>query len=161
MDKNKIMMIAIIALLVILLGVVGVVAFKLFTITDDEGGNSNEVTESVSLSPQEIQTFPLADPIVTNLTTGPDGKPHSARLSIAIGVDARDEAEALEFLTLLQQKELIIRSNCLSIISAKTYEDFKRADNTDIIEEEIKIELQELFDSNLIYEIYIYDVNYQ
>lgn len=164
MDKGKVVMIVIIGLLVVLLGIIGVVGFKLVSSMSGENAAAAEAApEEVVLSPSEITVVPVTDPIATNLKEGADGVAHSVRVTVAIGVDTREDnaKESAELVTLLTEKEVIVKDTCLTVIRDKTYEELKQNDAKTVLSEEILVSLQEAFDTNLIYAVYISDIYVQ
>lgn len=163
MDKGKIVMIVIIGLLVVLLGIIGVVGYKLVSSMSNENEAADAAPEEVVLTPSEITVVPVTEPIATNLKEGADGVAHSVRVTVAVGVDTREDnaKESAELVTLLTEKEVIVKDTCLTVIRDKTYEELKQNDAKTVLSEEILVSLQEAFDTNLIYAVYISDIYVQ
>ncbi|MFV0502718.1 MAG: flagellar basal body-associated protein FliL [Lachnospirales bacterium] len=157
MEKNKLMMIIIIVLLVVLLvTIVGVslVGLKYLTAAKDE--ETTKVSEEVKeLTPSEITTIDIENPISVNLRQGEDGEDHAVRVEVSIGIDNTQEEKSTEFLTMLESKTVIIKDVIISVLSSKTYEDMTRADANDIIKDEILQALRKEFNSDLIAKVYI------
>ncbi len=163
MEKSKIMFIVIIALLVILIGIIGFISFKAFSMinTDTETTNSAVEPQSNYVAITDIQTVALSSPISTNLKTGPSGLEYSIRVSVAIGVNMTDEENSAALVTLLTEKEPIVRDICLSVITNMTYEELKAGDSQAILSKAILLRLQEEFETNLIYDVYVSDIYIQ
>ncbi len=162
MEKSKIMFIVIIALLVILIGIIGFISFKAFSMLNAEAEPNNVVEqESSYVAISDIQTVALSSPISTNLKTGPSGLEYSIRVSVAIGVNMTDEENSAALVTLLTEKEPIVRDICLSVITNMTYEELKAGDTQAILSKAILLRLQEAFETNLIYDVYVSDIYIQ
>ncbi len=162
MEKSKIMFIVIIALLVILIGIIGFISFKAFSMLNaDPAAEENATQQTSYVSIADIQTVPLSSPISTNLKTGPSGLEYSIRVSVAIGVNTTDQENSPALITLLTEKEPIVRDICLSVITNMTYEELKAGDSQAILSKAILLRLQEEFETNLIYDVYVSDIYIQ
>lgn len=164
MEKSKIMFIVIIALLVILIGIIGVISFKAFSMlsTDETAAEETATSQQNSyVSISDITTVSLTDPISTNLKIGPSGIEYAIKVSIAIGVNSTDLEAAQPIIDLLTAKEPIVRDICLSVITNMTYEELKAGDTQSILSKAILLRLQEEFETNLIYEVYVSDIYIQ
>ncbi len=159
MEKSKIMFIVIIALLVILIGIIGFISFKAFSMLNaDAETTAPPVEQSNYVAITDIQTVALTSPISTNLKTGPSGLEYSIRVSVAIGVNMTDKDNSANLVTLLTEKEAIVRDICLSVITNMTYEELKAGDSQAILSKAILLRLQEDFETNLIYDVYVSDI---
>ncbi len=163
MEKSKIMFIVIIALLVILIGIIGFISFKAFSMLNADAETTDPAIEQQSnyVAISDIQTVALSSPISTNLKTGPSGLEYSIRVSVAIGVNMTDEENSAALVTLLTEKEPIVRDICLSVITNMTYEELKSGDTQAILSKAILLRLQEEFETNLIYDVYVSDIYIQ
>ncbi len=163
MEKSKIMFIVIIALLVILIGIIGFISFKAFSMLNADTATSDQAVEQQSnyVAITDIQTVALSSPISTNLKTGPSGLEYSIRVSVAIGVNMTDPDNSAALVTLLTEKEPIVRDICLSVITNMTYEELKAGDSQAILSKAILLRLQEEFETNLIYDVYVSDIYIQ
>ncbi len=162
MEKSKIMFIVIIALLVILIGIIGFISFKAFDMLNNGNeGNDNVVVQDNYVSISDLETVELSSPISTNLKTGASGLEYSIRVSIAIGVNNTDKDNSPKIIDLLTTKEAIVRDICLSVITNMTYEELKAGDTQSILSKAILLRLQEEFETNLIYDVYVSDIYIQ
>lgn len=162
MDKSKILFFVIIGLLVVLIGVIGVVSFKAFSIIgSDETETENSATQqSGNVSKENITILDLTSPISTNLKTGPSGIDYAIRVSIGIGINNTDPDAAAPIIELLSTKETMVRDICLSVITNMTYEELTAGDAQAILSKAILQRLQEEFETNLIYDVYVSDIYY-
>ncbi len=157
MDKNKIMMIIIIVLLVVLLGaIVGVFIMFRGVVNTSNAQNEDVVIElpDVKFSDQTLVSIPS---ISTNLATGEDGIPHTAKVELAYSV-VNNQEESADLIMLLGEKQLVVQSIALETIRSKTYEEMMRTDSQQMLEEEILKKLQDTFETNLIYNIIVYEI---
>ncbi len=156
MDKNRIMMIIIIALLVVLLGsIVGVlVLVRGYVSSTTPEVEAREEIKDVSYT--QLQFFEIST-ISTNLATGVDKIPRTAKVKIAYSV-ITDEEESEEMIALLTDKQLVIQSLALDTIRSKTYEEMMRSDSQQMLEDEILKKLQSEFQTNLIHSVLVFDV---
>ncbi len=163
MEKSKIMFIVIIALLVILIGIIGFISFKAFSMLNADVDTTENTVEQQSnyVAITDIQTVKLSTPISTNLKTGPSGIEYNIRVSIAIGINMTDKENSANLVTLLTEKEPIVRDICLSVITNITYEELKSGDSQAILSKAILQRLQEEFETNLIYKVYVDDIYIQ
>jgi len=168
MEKNKMMMIVIIILLVLLLGtIVGVSLYALNAIGSGAEAEADNTEWSVSgpavrLGVDEITKVPLTSAISTNLRISEDGLNHYVRINFSIGINNTNKADSNELILKLQDNEVVIRDAIYQILRNKTYEDMANTeeDSLRIIKDEIKGKLQDIFQSNLIVEIYISEIAY-
>ncbi len=163
MEKSKIMFIVIIALLVILIGIIGFISFKAFSMLNADAATTETTVEQQSnyVAITDISTVALSTPLSTNLKTGPSGLEYSIRVSVAIGVNMTDTENSPALVTLLTEKEPIVRDICLSVITNMTYEELKAGDTQAILSKAILQRLQEEFETNLIYDVYVSDIYIQ
>ncbi len=157
MDKNKIMMIIIIALLVVLLGSIIGVFFMFRSYVNVTGTPDTEnLTELNEVKYKDLTVVTIPS-ISTNLATGSDNVPHTAKIELAYTV-VTTEDESAELITLLAEKEKVIQSIVLETIKSKTYEEVMRTDAQKVLEDEILKKLQDTFETNLIYSVVIYQI---
>ncbi len=157
MDKNKIMMIIIIALLVVLLGsIVGVFFLVRGYVNDNPNPEQEIANEIADVNYTQLQIVSIPT-ISTNLATSSDGVPRTAKVELAYSI-ITDQEESAALATLLADKEAVVRSTALGVIRGKTYEEIMRSDSQQMLEEEILVKLQEVFETNLIYSVIVYDM---
>ncbi len=159
LEKNKILMVVIIALLVILLAAIAFLGFSVSKFLSGPKDDNTEVTDTteISVPVDKIQTVNLSRPIATNLLKGADGASHNISVNPVIGVNITNKKEGEKIVTLLTEKESIVRDICGDIVRSKTYEELSRPDGKDLLCQEILERLQEEFSSDLIYQVYADD----
>ncbi len=163
MEKSKIMFIIIIVLLVALIGIASFISIKLIGAigNEEEGGGGSTQQVSTVVPIEDIKVINLATPISTNLKTGPSGIEYSIRLSIGIGVNNSDPKTGEPIVALLSANETIVRDICLSVITNMTYDEITAGDKQAILSKAILLRLQEEFETNLIYDVYVSDIYIQ
>ena len=161
MEKNKFMMIIIIVLLVAMMGtIVGVSLYVLNLIQNQaqeaeaEGAREPQVIRKLTID--EITQIDIGE-IKTNLQKGADGKAHFVVFTLVIGYDNTQDAESTNIGTILNDNLTRVRSIALAAAYSKAYNDFDNPDGINILASEIKDNLQELFESSLIADVYIYE----
>lgn len=157
MDKNKIMMIIIIALLVVLLGSIIGVFFMFRSYVNTNAVPEEEIVAELPEVKYQDLTLVSIPSISTNLATGEDGLTHTAKVELAYSVVTTEE-ESADMIALLAEKEKVIQSIVLETIRSKTYEEMMRTDTQQQLEDEILKKLQDAFETNLIYSVFIYDI---
>ena len=152
-------MIVIIALLVVLLGAIGFVSFFVLRTM---GGNTQSAqgTEApvTKLTLDQIEKVSLSSPISTNLLSGNDGVEHYVKINLSVGVNNTDKKESPKMVSSLQSNEMVIRDIVLGILRNQTYEDLTVPEGQDLLKDNIKTQLQDEFNSNLIVQVYISDL---
>ena len=159
MDKSKPLMIVIIALLVLVLGAISAASFFLIR---SLGKNNAPVVSAeapvTKLTIDQIEKVPLKTPISTNLSAGHDGVEHYVKINLAIGVNNTDKNESPKMLSSLESNEMVVRDIVLGVLRSQTYEDLTVPEGQDLLKDNIKTQLQEEFNSNLIVQVYISDL---
>ena len=106
--------------------------------------------------PRDVYLFQLERQVATNLRVGNSGRSHLASVSFSIGIDnTRGDSE--EIITLMTEKEAMVRDICLSTMRSMTYEELNRDDGMDVLREEILNRMRDEFRSNLIVSVTISD----
>jgi flagellar basal body-associated protein FliL len=156
------MMIIIIVLLVALIGTVAFVSFYMMSfLKNAQNPSTGTPSEQVvqHLTPDQLSTVKLSEPIVTNLAAGLDGKTsHMASVSISVLVDMTDKKNSEAFLNTLNANQDIISDICLGIIRSMTKDEIDRADSQAILKKDVLDALRETFESNLIYEVLVSNI---
>ncbi|WP_317367325.1 flagellar basal body-associated FliL family protein [uncultured Tyzzerella sp.] len=164
MGKNKMGMVLIIILLVALLVLFAVgFVFLYKAMNKANDGTDNKIVVEQMVSVEDIKTFPLGEPIITNLLEGPDKKEHVIKLSVNLGVNAsKDNAkDAEKLLTTLDLQRTVIKDIVIGICWNKTYEELKSTDARSVLKDEILLKLKETFETNLIVDVYIDEILFQ
>ena len=160
MDKSKPLMIIIIALLVLVLGAISAASFFFIkSIGKTIAGAAVSAESPVNkLSIDQIEKVPLTSPISTNLSAGQDGVEHYVKINLAVGVNNTDKNESPKMLASLANNEMVIRDIILGVLRSQTYEDLTVPEGQELLKDNIKTQLQEEFNSNLIVQVYISDL---
>ncbi len=166
MEKSKPMMIIIIVLLVVLVGIIVGASFYIVSNLNKGSVNTEQTApptdaslgEPKNLTPDKIDTVNLSQPINTNLLPEKEGESRAVRISLSIGIDNTDSKNSKKFIELLQSREAVIRDTALSVLRNKTASELNAGDSKDILADEILVELQEVFQSELIVKVYISDI---
>ena len=163
---NKIMMIVIIVLLVVLIGLVGFVTFYGLQVLQNAGEPANNqpaaMVERV-LSQQEMELVKYSNPIRANLKQGESGRNHAVSLTVSIGVDNTDKRESPEIITLLSDREPVVRDIIGALLRETTYEELLETNDfhgIEILRQNILTALRVEFASNLIAMV-VMDILYQ
>lgn len=161
MGKNKIGMILIIVLLVSLLILFGVGFTFLYKAMNkaNEGGSNNIIIQQ-ELSIEDITSFPVGDPIVTNLLEGPDKKDHVVKINVNLGINTSKDTskEAEKLIATLEAQKSVIKDIIIGVCRSKTYEELNMTDARAVFKDEILLKLQEVFATSLIVDVYIDEI---
>lgn len=161
MGKNKMGMVLIIILLVALLVLFAVgFAFLYKAMNKTNGGVDNQITVEQTVPMEDITTFSIGDPIVTNLLKGPDGKDHVVKISVNLGINTSKKAskEAEKLLATLESQKTVVKDIILGVCRSKTYEELNETDARLVFKDEILLKIKEAFATNLIVDVYIDDI---
>ena len=160
MDKSKLMLTLIIVLLLLLLGtIVGAVMYIGTSLKNTQAAAPPK--PSANLSVDQIDLYPLSSAINTNLLAEKPGDNNAIRISITIGIDNTDKKNSPDVLTLVQNKEAIVRDAALTILRGKTASYMKSDDGQQGFSKDLLDKLQTLFQTNLIVAVYISDIYVQ
>jgi flagellar basal body-associated protein FliL len=162
MEKNnKFMMIIIIALLVAMMGtIVGVSLYVLNLMNNQaEEIEGSRVPQTIKkLAMEEITSIIIVEDDVTNLQPGADGRDnHFVRLSIQVGIDNTEKRDSEAVIAQINWNLERARMVVKTIVYAKSRDDLRHEDSFLLLADEIKLALQETFESNLIVEVIIFD----
>jgi len=159
-EKNKKFMVLIIILLVVLLAIVvgvSVMAYKMVNANTPEKAAVIENTGSVDI--MKSTTVPLGSPMTINLLPDIDGTPHAVNIKVSIAVNTANKEDA-ELIAKIQGSEAIIRDAVNYVICDKTKEQVSGRVAQDLLKEEIITMLQDVFKTNIIYDVFLEDIYY-
>jgi flagellar basal body-associated protein FliL len=155
MDKSKMMMVIIIALLVLLLGTVVGVGAYLMSMTSPEGGWNEPVEAPPAgvIAIADMRIVSLGDNMIANLYQISGSRQDTVSVDIIVGLDERthissDELEA--FYDTFNRRIAVARSVANEIFVTKTFDELSTLEGRREAAEDIKNQLQEVFQSNLI-----------
>lgn len=154
MDKVKGMITINIVLTVII--AIALVIFAFITLGGDSSKSAEEEYDSgqISLTEQEIDPVKLPQSIISNVYSLENGKQHTLRMDVTVVLDSKhDDYESVKEFLLDTNKIDLIVSDIHDIVRAKSYEEIKRADSKQILEEEILELLKKEFNSDCFVEV--------
>lgn len=161
MGKNKTGIILIIVLLVVLLVLIGVGFTLLYkNINKPSSTDPNVAVVQEELPISDIVNFSAGTPITTNLMQGEDASSHVIKVGVSLGINqSKDVAkEAEELILLLTSKNEVVKDIIIGICRSKTFEELNRSDVSSILKEEMLVKFKETFNTELIVDVYIYDL---
>jgi flagellar FliL protein len=170
--KKNLLSVIILALLVVNLALTGVMMFstisankKTVALVDQIAGILNmEIKADVAtdtskeVSILDTDTYNIEDDMVITLKRGEDGVDHYALVSVSMSMDKTDEKYA-ELQPLVAANESKIKSVINDTFGKYTKEE--AAANQKAIADEILTQLQTMFGSTFIYEVYYRDIKFQ
>ena len=163
MEKSKFMMIVIIALLVLMMGTIVTVSLYVLNLVQNQ---ISEVDAEANRNPQairrltveELSEVAIGDKIQTNLLSGPDGKDRYAVFNLTVSFDNTQKRDSEAIGELLGRNVERIRSVALACARNKTYEDLIAADGHLVLANDIREQLQLVFESTLIYDVVVFEL---
>jgi len=170
--KKNLLSVIILALLVVNIALTGVMMFstisankKTVALVDQIASILNmevkaplnaEIGKEVSIL--DTDTYNIADEMVITLKKGEDGAEHYAIVSISMSMDKTNEKYA-ELQPLVAANESKIKSVINDTFGKYTKEEASA--NQKAIADEILTQIQTMFDSTFIYEVYYRDIKFQ
>jgi len=157
-EKNKKFMFVIIFLLVVLLAtVVGVAIMALNMITSPQEPSTTIMADPGGVDFVDSRLINLTSPMTINLLPSPDGTPHAVNINVSIALDTRDRADA-DLIELIAGSEAIIRDAVNYVVSNKRIDQISGSVNQDILKEGIIQRLQSEFRTNIIHNVFFWDI---
>ncbi|MBQ7588504.1 MAG: flagellar basal body-associated FliL family protein [Lachnospiraceae bacterium] len=170
--KKNLLSVIILALLIVNIALTGVMMFstisankKTVALVDQIASILNmevkaplnaEIGKEVSIL--DTDTYNIADEMVITLKKGEDGAEHYAIVSISMSMDKTNEKYA-ELQPLVAANESKIKSVINDTFGKYTKEEASA--NQKAIADEILTQIQTMFDSTFIYEVYYRDIKFQ
>ena len=170
--KKNLLSVIILALLVVNLALTGVMMFstvsankktvalvdKIATILNMEVKEPLDTETPKEVSILDTDTYNIPDEMVITLKKGEDGMDHYAIAKVSMSIDKTDENYA-NLQPLVSTNESKIKSVINNTFSKYTKSEAES--NQQAIADEILKQLQEMFDSTFIYEVYFTDLKFQ
>lgn len=173
--KKNLMSVIILALVAVNVVLTGIIMFstvsanrKTIQLVDDiaailnlelekpaEGEASAE--ETVVL-PEHSEVYDIADAMTVALRPSGDGKDHYAMCSVSFSINTQHE-DYKTYQPMLAAKESKIKSEIIEVVGQYTKEEAQA--DVHGIENAILSKVQEMFDSNFVYEAYFRDIKFQ
>ena len=169
------MSVIILALLVVNLVLTGIIMFstvsanrKTIALVDDIAAILNLELESTAsgeaaaeeqiILPENSEVYDIADAMTVALKSSGDGKDHFAMCSVSFSINTQHE-DYKTYQPMLAAKESKIKSEIIEVVGSYTKEE-AQADVHEI-ENQILKKVQEMFDSDFVYEAYFRDIKFQ
>ena len=166
--KKNLLSVIILALLIINVALTGIMMFSTITANKKTVALVNQIAsilnmevkapegggEAKEISLLDTETYNIEDEMVITLKHGDDGADHYALVSVSLSLDKTDEKNAE-----LQPLVSAIKSVINNTFGKYTKEE--ASVNTQAIAMEILNELQTMFESKFIYEVYFRDIKFQ
>lgn len=170
--KKNLISVGILALLIVNLVLTGIIMMSVVStnrktaalVTDiatainlELNTDAEEEEEKEAISIADVATYTITDMTIP-LKTGEDGKDHFAMLSVALSMNTKDE-DYESYGTTLDAKVDLIKGQINSVVSGYTVEEAKS--NSDAICQEILSRIQQLYDSEFIFDVTFSSALYQ
>ena len=160
MEKNKKFMVLIIVLLVVLLAIVVGVSVMAYRMVNGATPDKQVVIENVGeVDILKSVSVEIDAPMTINLLPALDGTPHAINLKITVAINAANKDDA-ELIAKIQGSKAIIKDAVNYVVCDKTKDQVSGRAAQDLLKEEILMMLQDVFKTNIIYDIYIEDIYY-
>lgn len=172
--KKNLMSVIILALLVVNLALTGIIMFftvsanrKTIALVDDiasilnlelEGAGDETEEGPTTVSPADSEVYDIADTMTVALKPSGDGKDHYAMCAVSFSINNKHEDYAT-YQPMLASKESKIKSEIIEVIGSYTKEE--AVANIGAVEEAILQRVQQMFDSDFVYEAYFRDIKFQ
>ncbi len=167
--KKNLLSVIILALLVVNIALTGVMMFSTISANNKTIALVNQIAAILDLEVKgmsnnqqpsllETETYNIADELIISLKHGEDGMDHYALACVSFSLDTTNEDYAT-YQPMLAEKESKIISEINNIFAKYTKEEATQ--NQNAISDEILERLQEMFDSDFIYEVYFKELKFQ
>ena len=158
--NNKGMMLIIMAMLgLIIVALAGVGVFLIMNMGSMGGDGETVIVSDFGPEPppgpEEQIMFELGSAVTTNLFSRPGETRRVIRLDITLGINNLDEDEAVEFMTMLRAREMVVIDAIHSILRRTTGDDLAHPDGHELLRENIVDSLQTIFNTNMIVTAYM------
>ena len=170
--KKNLLSVIILALLIVNVALTGIMMFSTVSANKKTVALVNQISsilnmevkapeggeEAKEISIQDTETYNIADEMVITLKHGEDGADHYAIAQVSLSIDKTDENYAT-LQPLVEPNESKIKSVINDVFSKYTKDE--AVANSQAIADEILSEIQKMFDSKFIYEVYFRDLKFQ
>ncbi|MBR6159121.1 MAG: flagellar basal body-associated FliL family protein [Lachnospiraceae bacterium] len=174
--KKNLMSVIILALVAVNLVLTGIIMFstvsanrKTIALVDDiaailnleldkpQEGEEGAGEEEMVL-PENSEVYDIADSMTVALKSSGDGKDHFAMCSVSFSINTQHE-DYKTYQPMLATKESKIKSEIIEVVGSYTKEEAQA--DVHGIENAILAKVQEMFDSDFVYEAYFRDIKFQ
>jgi len=171
--KKNLMSVIILALVLVNLVLTGIIMFStvsanrktvalvnnIATVLDLELNSvAGEAEEVNKVSVADSQVYDIADSMTIALKHGEDGGDHYALVEVSFSLNTKNE-DYKTLQPLLAERESKIKSVIIDVIGGYTKEE--AMSNVPALQAAILAKVQEMFDSDFIYEAYFRDIKFQ
>ncbi|MCR5474774.1 MAG: flagellar basal body-associated FliL family protein [Lachnospiraceae bacterium] len=174
--KKNLMSVIILALVAVNLVLTGIIMFstvsanrKTIALVDDIAGILNlelekptegeeGAAETEVVLPENSEVYDIADAMTVALKSSGDGKDHFAMCSVSFSINTQHE-DYKTYQPMLATKESKIKSEIIEVVGSYTKEEAQA--DVHGIEVAILAKVQEMFDSDFVYEAYFRDIKFQ
>ena len=168
--KKNLLTLIILALLIVNLALTGIMMFSTLSANKKTVALINQIAsivnmevksgeeEQTEVSILDTETYNIEEEMVITLKPGADGADHYAIVSVSLSLDKTNE-DYEQYQPLVAEKESKINSIINKVFGQYTKEEC--SSNTQAVADQILAELQNMFGSNFIYEVYFRDLKFQ
>lgn len=172
--KKNLMSVIILALLVVNLVLTGIIMFStvsanrktvalvnsIASVLDLElnSGTAGEDEEVTKVAVTDSQVYDIADAMTIALRPSEDGSDHYAVCEVSFSLNTKNE-DYKTYQPLLAERESKIKSEIIDVIGSYTKEE--ATNNIAGLQQDILARVQNMFDSDFIYEAYFRDIKFQ
>jgi len=106
------------------------------------------------LGVMDLEEVPLGETIITNLLAGPDGRAGGVRVGVVASINSTiDENELEAFVTAFNARMGAARNVVVDVFNGLTFDEVRTPEWRRAAQEEIRIRLQETFETTLIVQV--------
>ena len=173
--KKNLLTILILALLIVNLVLTGIIMFStvsanrktvalvnnIATVLNLEVGPTEAeagAEEQVEVSMADTEMYDIADPMTIALKKGADGADHYAMVEVSLSMNTKDK-DYKDNSAMMTTKESLIKSEIIDVIGSYTKEEAE-VDKKGM-EEAILKRIQDMFDSQFVYDVAFRNINFQ
>ncbi|NLG02214.1 MAG: flagellar basal body-associated protein FliL [Clostridia bacterium] len=173
--KKNLLTVLILALLVVNLILTGIIMFstisanqKTVALVNDiatilnlevgDQGNKDAAAENTEVSIEDTEVYDIADSMTIGLKNGADGESHYAIVEVSLSVNKKDK-KYKEFKPMLSTNESLIKSEVIDAFGSYTKEEAES--NLRMIQDDILSRIQQMFDSQFVFDVSFRNINFQ
>ena len=173
--KKNLMSVIILALVAVNVVLTGIIMFstvsanrKTIALVDDiaailnleleKPSSEGEAAEAEVVLPENSEVYDIADAMTVALKSSGDGKDHFAMCSVSFSINTQHE-DYKTYQPMLATKESKIKSEIIEVVGSYTKEEAQA--DVHGIENAILAKVQQMFDSDFVYEAYFRDIKFQ
>lgn len=147
--ENKFKFFVIIAIVVLGLSVAG----STFYVLKQMNQSSKEDVTSAKIE-RQLTEISMGDAIMTNIAMEEDKIQHYAKIKISLGVDSSDKKAYEVFTNAVTNQAASMRNELIAAIGEQTFTMLRANDGKVKLADEIVARLNQLLDTNIIYDVY-------